>query len=72
MPLDEFLPKYKANDNEWWYLETGDMQNLFEEAVDQREEARTKLIRIREICEDYLDYDTHALHEILHIIDGNI
>ena len=31
----EFLAKYQENDNEWWKLSSGDMQNLFEEAVEQ-------------------------------------
>lgn len=31
--------------------------------------ANKKLKDIKEICEDYLDYDTEVLHRILHIID---
>ena len=35
IPMDEFLVKYRKDDNEWWRLESGDMQNLFEEAADR-------------------------------------
>ena len=37
LPLSEFFPKYVRDDNEWWRLGTGDMQNLFDEAVEERD-----------------------------------
>ena len=33
-PLRDFIPRYEHDDNEWWRLQTGDMQNLFDEAID--------------------------------------
>ena len=33
--LDEFLAGYDENDNAWWTLEPGEMQNLFEQAVER-------------------------------------
>lgn len=33
--LAEFLALYRADDNEWWRLSSGDHQNLFDEAVDR-------------------------------------
>lgn len=41
--LAEFLPRYKADDNEWWRLQCGDHQNLFDEANDERERLRHAL-----------------------------
>jgi hypothetical protein len=32
--MAEFLARYRKDDNAWWHLETGDMQNLFDEAVE--------------------------------------
>lgn len=33
--LDAFLVAYAADDNEWWRLDCGDHQNLFDEAIDR-------------------------------------
>ena len=33
--LDEFIAKYQADDNEWWYLSRGEMQNHFDELLEQ-------------------------------------
>lgn len=35
--LAEFMPRYEKDNNEWWRLECGHHQNLFEEAVDRCE-----------------------------------
>jgi hypothetical protein len=43
--LLKFLPQYKADDNEWWRLSSGDMQNLFDEAVDEIERLTDELER---------------------------
>lgn len=51
IPMDEFLVKYRKDDNEWWRLESGDMQNLFEEAVDRAEAAEAEVERLRELIE---------------------
>lgn len=37
MPLDDFRELYKQDDNEWWRLQSGDMQNLFDAAIDRIE-----------------------------------
>lgn len=39
-PLDDFLRDYADNDNLWWYLDTGYMQNLFEAATEEIERLR--------------------------------
>jgi len=44
--LDIFLKQYAEDDNIWWRLGSGDMQNIFEEAVGEMESA---LARVREL-----------------------
>jgi hypothetical protein len=46
-PLDEFLPAYEADDNEWWRAACGDHQNWFEEAVDRMRAAEAELVALR-------------------------
>lgn len=46
--LAEFLPRYEKDDNEWWRLQSGDHQNLFEEAVD-------KWLTLRNLVQLYID-----------------
>lgn len=36
-PLAEFVEDYRRNDNLWWYLSSGDTQNLFEAALEELE-----------------------------------
>lgn len=33
--LDDFIKAYDENDSEWWHLSPGEMQNLFDEAVER-------------------------------------
>ena len=35
MTLDQFLRRYATNDNEWWKLEPGEMQKMFDEAIEE-------------------------------------
>lgn len=37
-PLDEFLERFVADDNEWWRLDCGHHLNLFEAAVERMRE----------------------------------
>lgn len=48
-PLDEFLAKYRADDNVWWALDSGDHMNLFDEALDRLEAAEAAVARVREL-----------------------
>ncbi len=49
--LDDFIKRYADDDNEWWRLSSGEMQNLFEEAygrydiLKRRWEEHKKLIK---------------------------
>jgi len=42
-PLDEFLPRYDADDNVWWAMDSGHHMNLFDEAVDRMQAAEARL-----------------------------
>ena len=44
VPLLEFIKKYRSDDNEWWRLASGDMQNLFEEAIERLDKLRDTCI----------------------------
>lgn len=46
-PLDDFLAVYNDDDNEWWRIECGHHMNLFEAAVDERDEAREAYTRLK-------------------------
>lgn len=46
--LAEFLEAYSENDNLWWTLDSGDMQNLFEQAVDDRNHWKIRALRAEE------------------------
>jgi transposase len=42
-PLDEFLPRYDADDNVWWAMDSGHHMNLFDEAIDRMQAAEARL-----------------------------
>lgn len=42
-PLDDFLAAYDADDNEWWRINCGHHQNLFEAAVERMHAAERLL-----------------------------
>lgn len=44
MNLKEFREKYKENDNIFWTLETGEIQNLLEEAIEVVETYESRII----------------------------
>jgi hypothetical protein len=48
MELNEFLPLYREDDNRWWLLSAGDMQNLFDEAIERAEALGTQLAAVRQ------------------------
>lgn len=50
--LAEFLPRYEKDGNEWWRLESGHHQNLFEEAVEEIERLRDVMRKIHAILDD--------------------
>jgi len=41
--VDDYLEKEKADRNAWWKLDAGERGNLFDAAVEERDEARTQL-----------------------------
>lgn len=47
MDLAEFLERYSGDDNQWWRLDVGDMQNLFDVSVQQVAELRVEVARLR-------------------------
>lgn len=47
MNLAEFLDRYSEDDNQWWRLDVGDMQNLFDASVQQVAELRVEVARLR-------------------------
>lgn len=47
MSVEEFLEKQDKDPNAWWRLSSGDHQNLFEMAVDQRDEARDEIAELK-------------------------
>ena len=47
MDLAEFLERYSKDDNQWWRLDVGDMQNLFDASVQQVAELRVEVARLR-------------------------
>ena len=55
IPMDEFLVKYRKDDNEWWRLDSGDMQNLFEEAVERLEAAERENETLQGHVDHYLE-----------------
>lgn len=44
--VDAFLAAEKADSNAWWRLESGHHLNLFEQAVEERDEARAAAVRV--------------------------
>ena len=62
MKLSDFLGRYQSDDNEWWRLEQGEAQNMFDAAVEsiavlgaraeraetERDAARAEVARLRD------------------------
>lgn len=42
-PLTDFRPDYDENDNLWWMLDSGHMQNLFEAACEEIDRLRSEV-----------------------------
>jgi hypothetical protein len=42
--LSEFLLRYRQDDNEWWRLDCGDHQNIFDEAIERLETAEALIV----------------------------
>lgn len=51
MSLDQFLKRYATNDNEWWKLGPGEMQNLFDEAIWNMELLKAKNAQLCAVLE---------------------
>lgn len=47
-PLDEFLKKYNKDVTEWWRTGSGDLQNLFDEAIVRLENIETVVKEMEE------------------------
>ena len=67
--LSDFLGRYQSDDNEWWRLEQGEAQNMFDAAVEsiavlgaraeraeaERDAVRAELARMSDEFADVLD-----------------
>lgn len=53
--LAEFLIRYQRDDNEWWRLATGDMQNLFEEACDRHDRLVTAFLHTKNLHHEAIE-----------------
>lgn len=62
--LDDFLKTYQRDDNEWWQIDCGDHQNLFEAAVDRMCDAEQKL-KLASRMIDELKEKSAVLHQTL-------
>ena len=47
--LDEFLPKFRKDDNYWWALASGDHLNLFEDAIERMDAAEAALRHVQHL-----------------------
>jgi transposase len=65
-PLDEFLPRYDADDNVWWAMDSGHHMNLFDEAVDRMQAAEARLAALTDAIGNpaWLEWWTGALADI--------
>lgn len=52
MNLKEFRAAYAKNDNEWWKLSTGDMQNLFDEACEELDAKDKRIAELEKQVEE--------------------
>ena len=73
--LSDFLGRYQSDDNEWWRLEQGEAQNMFDAAVEsiarlgtraeraeaERDAARAEVARLQEAA--------RALYETFYVDD---
>jgi hypothetical protein len=64
MGLNKFLVAYRLDNNYWWTLSTGDMRNLFDEAVERMVAAEAQLAAVRQELEQARGYVDDALGNI--------
>lgn len=72
--LESFVKLYEEDDNAWYYISTGDMQNLFDEALEKISAKDAEIAELRKLLAELTDPDecrydhhgycqTHSLQE---------
>jgi hypothetical protein len=75
--LDEFRARYNADDNEWWRIDCGHHQNLFEAACDEVDRQEKVILRqgmtINLLTSDQIHAAVKGIREDMSVRgDGNV